>query len=74
MALAVKKKKVVAKKVNVRRKLAVKPKASKAVSPEVREANEQLEWKKEKREYWSSRFRKILADIALKPKKKVNTF
>ncbi len=65
------KKKKLGTKSAVRPKPAPKARAKNLISPEAREASEQLEWRKEKREYWSSRFRKVLADIALKPKQKV---
>jgi hypothetical protein len=69
-ASTAKKKKLGAKN-TVQPNPAPKARAKNLISPEAREASEQLEWRKEKREYWSSRFRKALAEIALKPKKKV---
>jgi len=46
----------------------------KLISPEIAETNERNEWRKEKREYWGDRFRKILADIAVRPKPKKSSF
>jgi hypothetical protein len=56
------------------KKIQAKPSVKKTVSPVLAEANERTEWRKEKREYWSGRFRKILAEIALKPKIKKSSF
>ncbi len=52
------------------------PHVKKLVSVELAETNERerTEWRKEKREYWSGRFRKILAEIAVKPKAKKSSF
>jgi hypothetical protein len=54
------------------------PPIKKLVSVELTETKtnerERTEWRKEKREYWSSRFRKILAEIAIKPKAKKSSF
>ncbi|MEK7286258.1 MAG: hypothetical protein AAB035_03050 [Nitrospirota bacterium] len=46
----------------------------KQISPTVEEVRERTEWKKEKRDYWSNRFRKVLAEIAIRPKVKKSNF
>lgn len=57
-------------------KLKVSPKQDlmKQISPTVEEVRERTEWKKEKRDYWSNRFRKVLAEIAIRPKVKKSNF
>jgi len=51
-----------------------KPEIKKSVLSEAADRNERAQWRKEKRDYWSSRFRRILADIAIKPKAKKSSF
>ena len=56
------------------KKSATKSRLKKIVPPEITDAYERTRWKKEKREYWSSRFRKILDKLPLKPKAKKTSF
>jgi len=56
------------------KKVAVKSPVKILVPSEATEAHERIEWRKEKREYWSGRFRKVLAEIAVKPKAKKSSF
>jgi hypothetical protein len=66
--------KKLAKKVSLPKETALKPVLKAVASPELEDARERAAWKKEKREYWSTRFRKILAEIALRPKVKKSSF
>jgi len=45
-------------------------KAKETPSPEAMDASERVVWAKEKREYWVSRFRKVLAAVPEKSKPK----
>jgi hypothetical protein len=69
-----KKKNPLVKASSLLKKTVSKPPIKKLIPPELTESNERTEWRKEKREYWSSRFRKILAEIAVKPKAKKSSF
>jgi hypothetical protein len=51
-----------------------KPAIKKSGLSEAADIHERAQWRKEKRDYWSSRFRRILADIAIKPKAKKSSF
>ncbi|HEY5599932.1 MAG TPA: hypothetical protein VIK48_04505 [Candidatus Manganitrophaceae bacterium] len=44
--------------------------AKKSVSLEVSDLYERARWKRERREYWRNRFRKILANLSADPKAK----
>jgi len=59
---------------SLRKKVSSKPPVKQLMTPELAESNERTEWRKEKREYWSGRFRKILAEIPVKPKAKKSSF
>lgn len=52
----------------------VKAGLKKSSSPEAEDARARAEWKKEKRDYWSSRFRKVLSEINEKPRVKKSSF
>jgi hypothetical protein len=47
-----------------------KPGPKRMVSPEVAMAYERAKWTREKRGYWSSRFRRMLISLSIKPKAK----
>ncbi len=68
------KKKKPLKTASLLKKPTSKPAIKKLIPVEVADARERAEWKKEKRDYWSSRFRKVLAEIAVKPKVKKSSF
>jgi hypothetical protein len=66
--------KKLAEKVSLPKETVLKPDLKAVASSEMEDARERAAWKKEKREYWSTRFRKILAEIALRPKVKKSSF
>lgn len=59
---------------SLRKKQTPEPAIKKSLSSETSDAHERTQWRKEKRDYWSGRFRKVLADIAIKPKVKKPSF
>jgi hypothetical protein len=62
------------KKVSLPKETLLQPVLKAVASPELEDARERAAWKKEKREYWSTRFRKILAEIEVRPKVKKSSF
>jgi hypothetical protein len=60
--------------VSLLKETSLKPSIKKSNSSDSAEARERAEWKKERRDYWSGRFRRILAEIAVKPKVKKSNF
>jgi hypothetical protein len=58
------------KKVAVQKGLLKKSPPKKPVLPEITDLYERARWKKERREYWRNRFRKILAAAPLQSKAK----
>jgi len=68
------KKKKLSEETPLLKKVASTASSKKLVLPDVEDAAERNEWKKEKREYWSGRFRRVLADIAVRPKVKKSSF
>lgn len=68
-----KKKKITAKRPTQKKSVAKKAVGSvskKLDLPDIPDLYERARWKKERREYWRNRFRKILATVQLEPKPK----